>query len=297
MSDRFQYGGQAVIEGVMMRGRSSLAIAVRRPDAEIVVDSRPIGSISHRHRLLRLPLIRGVVMLIESLVVGMQALMYSANQALGDEKEQLSAAELASTLAVALGLFVVLFIVVPNLFASWLQHFFQGKVVLANLVEGVTRVAIFLLYVVGISKIKDIQRVFEYHGAEHKVIHAYEHGHELTVESARSFSTLHPRCGTNFLLIVMIISVLMFTLLGEQSLLMRIASRVLLLPAVAGVSYEIMKMAASPRFSKYIGWMSYPGMMLQKLTTREPDDSQLEVAIRALSAVLTRDAGSITALR
>ena len=140
-----------------------------------------------------------------------------------------------------------------------------------------------------------VDRVVEHHGAEHKVIHAYEHGHELTVESARSFSTLHPRCGTNFLLIVMIISVLMFTLLGEQSLLIRIASRVLLLPAVAGVSYEIMKMAASPRFSKYIGWMSYPGMMLQKLTTREPDDSQLEVAIRALSAVLTRDAGSITA--
>ncbi|NLH13175.1 MAG: DUF1385 domain-containing protein [Firmicutes bacterium] len=296
MSDRFQYGGQAVIEGVMMRGRRSLAIAVRRPDKEIVVDTRPMGSLSRRYRLLRLPLIRGVVMLIESLVVGMQALMYSANQVFEDE-EELSPLELAGTLVLALGLFVVLFIVAPNLFATWLQGALAGRVVLANLAEGILRILIFLLYVLGISRIKDIQRVFEYHGAEHKVIHTYEHGSDLTVENARTFSTLHPRCGTNFLLIVMIVSVLVFSALGKQTLLMRIVSRIVLLPVVAGVSYEVMKVAAHPRLSKYIGWMSYPGLMLQKLTTREPDDSQLEVAIRALNTVLASDTEKVVAVR
>ena len=296
MSDRFQYGGQAIIEGVMMRGRRSLAIAVRRPDKEIVVDTRPMGSLSRRYRLLRLPLIRGVVMLIESLVVGMQALMYSANQVFEDE-EELSPLELAGTLVLALGLFVVLFIVAPNLFATWLQGALAGRVVLANLAEGILRILIFLLYVLGISRIKDIQRVFEYHGAEHKVIHTYEHGSDLTVENARTFSTLHPRCGTNFLLIVMIVSVLVFSALGKQTLLMRIVSRIVLLPVVAGVSYEVMKVAAHPRLSKYIGWMSYPGLMLQKLTTREPDDSQLEVAIRALNTVLASDTEKVVAVR
>lgn len=297
MSDRFQYGGQAVIEGVMMRGRRSLAVAVRRPDKEIIVDTRPVGGLSRKYPFLRFLLVRGVVMLIESLAVGMQALMYSANQVFEDEEEQLSPVELAGTLALALGLFVVLFILVPNLFATWLQGVLEGRVVLANLAEGILRVIIFLLYVAGISRIKDIQRVFEYHGAEHKVIHTYEHGRQLTVENARSFSTLHPRCGTNFLLIVMVVSVLMFTVLGKQTLLMRVLSRIILLPVVAGVSYEIMKMASHPKLSKYIGWMSYPGMLLQKLTTKEPDDSQLEVAIRALNTVLASDNENVVAVR
>ena len=223
--------------------------------------------------------------------------MYSANQVFEDEEEELSPLELAGTLVLALGLFVVLFIVAPNLFATWLQGALAGRVVLANLAEGILRILIFLLYVLGISRIKDIQRVFEYHGAEHKVIHTYEHGSDLTVENARTFSTLHPRCGTNFLLIVMIVSVLVFSALGKQTLLMRIVSRIVLLPVVAGVSYEVMKVAAHPRLSKYIGWMSYPGLMLQKLTTREPDDSQLEVAIRALNTVLASDTEKVVAVR
>lgn len=297
MSNRFQYGGQAVIEGVMMRGRRSLAIAVRKPDREIVVDTRPVGALSRRVGFLRFPLVRGVVMLVESLVIGMQALMFSANQVVDDEEEELSPVELGGTLVIALGLFIALFIVLPNLVASWLQGVFVGRVILANLAEGILRVGIFLLYVAGISKIKDIQRVFEYHGAEHKVIHTYEDDLELTVDNARRYSKLHPRCGTNFLLIVMVISVAIFTLLGEQTLLMRIASRVLLLPLVAGVSYEVMKIAAHPRFSRYVGWLSYPGMMLQKLTTREPDDSQLEVAIRALNTVLSSDTENVVSVR
>lgn len=297
MSNRFQYGGQAVIEGVMMRGRRSLAIAVRRPDHEIAVDTKPVGGLSRKVRFLRWPMVRGVVMLVESLIIGMQALMYSANQAIDDGEEELSPIELGGTLVIAIGLFIALFIVLPNLVASWLQNVLVGRVVLANLAEGLIRVGIFLLYVAGISKMKDIQRVFEYHGAEHKVIHTYEHDLELTVDNAKRYSTLHPRCGTNFLLIVMIVSIAIFTLLGKQTLLMRIASRVLLLPLVAGVSYEVMKIAAHPRFSRYVGWMSYPGMMLQKLTTREPDDSQIEVAIKALSTVLASDRENVVPVR
>lgn len=293
MNNRFQYGGQAVIEGVMMRGRRSLAIAVRRPSSQIVVDIRPVGGLSRRFRLLRLPFLRGVVMLIESLVIGMQALMYSANQVV-DEEEEFSPLELAGTLALAFGLFVLLFIVLPNLVAHWFQRLTEARVVLSNLVEGVLRVVIFLAYIVGISRLKDIQRVFEYHGAEHKVIHAHENNREITVENSREYSPLHPRCGTNFLLIVMVISVLIFSALGKQTLLMRICTRVLLLPLVAGVSYEVMKAAANPKLSRYIGWLSYPGLMLQKLTTREPDDDQLEVAVRALTAVLHSDNENLT---
>jgi uncharacterized protein YqhQ len=293
MNNRFQYGGQAVIEGVMMRGRRSLAIAVRKPGSQIVVDVRPVGGLSRRFRLLRLPFVRGVVMLIESLVIGMQALMYSANQVV-DEEEEFSPLELAGTLALALGLFVLLFIVLPNLAAHWLQRLTEGRVLLSNAVEGALRVLIFLAYIFGISRLKDIQRVFEYHGAEHKVIHAHENSRTLTVENSREYSPLHPRCGTNFLLIVMVVSVLIFSALGKQTLLMRICSRVLLLPLVAGGSYEVMKAAAHPKLSRYIGWMSYPGLVLQKLTTREPDDDQLEVAVRALTAVLDSDNANLT---
>ena len=233
-------------------------------------------------------------MLIESLVIGMQALMFSANQIVDEEEEEFSPLELAGTLALAVGLFVLLFIVLPNLVAVWLQGLTEGRVLLANLVEGVLRVLIFLGYIVAISRLKDIQRVFEYHGAEHKVIHAHENRRELTVENSREYSPLHPRCGTNFLLIVMVTSVLIFSTLGRQTLLLRVGSRILLLPLVAGVSYEVMKAAAHPKLSRYIGWLSYPGLILQKLTTREPDDSQLEVAVRALSAVLDRDNENLT---
>jgi len=289
MSPRYQYGGQAVIEGVMMRGRDSAAIAVRRPDGDISVKMRDIEN-SKRPSVLKAPFIRGVVMLIESLVIGMESLMYSANES-SEEEEQLSGGEVVLSLVMAFGLFVLLFIVVPNVIVAFMQKHIPS-VVLVNLLEGVLRIAIFLVYIVVISKMEDIQRVFAYHGAEHKTIAAWEAGEELTVDNARKYSTLHPRCGTSFLLIVMVLSILVYSFLGEQTLGERILSRLILLPVLAGLSYEVLKLAGRPNPSAFVKWLSAPGLALQKLTTREPDDSMLEVAIASLNAVIEKDQAS-----
>jgi len=224
----FQYGGQAVIEGVMMRGPSSRAIAVRLPEGGIAVDEKNIGSITNKYPFLKWPLIRGVVALVESLLIGIEALSYSANQALGEE-EELSKTEMALTIGFALALAVVLFVIIPTGAAHFLQGFVKGSFA-QNLVEGVIRLGVFLLYVVLIGRMQDIKRVFQYHGAEHKVINAYEAGEQLIPERVQKFSTFHPRCGTSFLLIVLVLSIFLFALLGEQVLWWRITSRVLLLP-------------------------------------------------------------------
>ncbi len=289
MNPRYQYGGQAVIEGVMMRGRDSAAIAVRRPDGDISVKMRDIDS-SKRPAILKAPFIRGVVTLIESLVVGMESLMYSANES-SEEEEQLSGGEVVLSLVMAFGLFILLFIVLPNVLVAFRQKHIPS-VVLVNLLEGVLRIAIFLVYIVAISKMEDIQRVFAYHGAEHKTIAAWEAGEELTVDNARKYSTLHPRCGTSFLLIVMVLSILVYSFLGEQTLGERILSRLILLPVLAGLSYEVLKLAGRPNPSVFVKWLSAPGLALQKLTTREPDDSMLEVAIASLNAVIEKDQAS-----
>ncbi len=286
MSPRYQYGGQAVIEGVMMRGRDSAAIAVRRPDGDISVKMRDIEN-SKRPSVLKAPFIRGVVMLIESLVIGMESLMYSANES-SEEEEQLSGGEVVLSLVMAFGLFVLLFIVVPNVIVAFMQKHIPS-VVLVNLLEGILRIAIFLVYIVVISKLEDIQRVFAYHGAEHKTIAAWEAGEELTVDNARKHSTLHPRCGTNFLLIVMVLAVFVYSLLGKQALGERIVSRLVLLPVLAGLSYEVLKLAGRPNPSPFMRLLSAPGLALQNLTTREPDDSMLEVAIASLTAVIEKD--------
>lgn len=284
MKPEFTYGGQAVIEGVMMRGPASWAVAVRLPDRRIVVDERPAGSVTARYPVLKWPLLRGIVVLMESLVVGIRALSLSASWALGEE-EEISTRELVLTIGTALLLAVFLFIVLPagavHLAARWVP----GSV-LQNLVEGVVRIAVFLAYVLAISRLPDIRRVFEYHGAEHKVINAYEAGEELRVERVQLYSTFHPRCGTSFLLIVMVVSIFVFSLLGEQELWWRVLSRVLLLPVVAGISYELLKLSARYERSFLGGLIAAPGKYLQRLTTREPDDDQVEVAIRALGAVL-----------
>ena len=267
-----------------MRGKTHVAVAVRQPDGEISVDVRPVNSISDRYPILKKPFLRGVVSLVESLVMGMKALAYSA-QVSGDEDEKLDSKEMALTIAVSAGLAILLFIVIP----TWSMRFLTGVTqdhMALNLAEGVLRMAIFLAYIAAISSMNDIQRVFQYHGAEHKTIYTYEAGLPLKVENVRPFSTLHPRCGTNFLMIVMLISMFIFTFLGWPSLLERIASRIILMPVIAGVSYELIRYAGAHTDNPLVRIAITPGLLLQKLTTRQPDDSQIEVAIASLKAVV-----------
>lgn len=284
MNKKPNVGGQAVIEGVMMRGKTHVAVAVRQPDGEISVDVRPLNSISDRYPILKKPFLRGVVSLVESLVMGMKALAYSA-QVSGDEDEKLDSKEMALTIAVSAGLAILLFIVIPTWSMRFLTGITQDHMAL-NLAEGVLRMAIFLAYIAAISSMNDIQRVFQYHGAEHKTIYTYEAGLPLKVENVRPFSTLHPRCGTNFLMIVMLISMFIFTFLGWPSLLERIASRIILMPVIAGVSYELIRYAGAHTDNPLVRIAITPGLLLQKLTTRQPDDSQIEVAIASLKAVV-----------
>lgn len=284
MNKKPNVGGQAVIEGVMMRGKTHVAVAVRQPDGEISVDVRPVNSISDRYPILKKPFLRGVVSLVESLVMGMKALAYSA-QVSGDEDEKLDSKEMALTIAVSAGLAILLFIVIPTWSMRFLTGITQDHMAL-NLAEGVLRMAIFLAYIAAIPSMNDIQRVFQYHGAEHKTIYTYEAGLPLKVENVRPFSTLHPRCGTNFLMIVMLISMFIFTFLGWPSLLERIASRIILMPVIAGVSYELIRYAGAHTDNPLVRIAITPGLLLQKLTTRQPDDSQIEVAIASLKAVV-----------
>lgn len=284
MNKKPNVGGQAVIEGVMMRGKTHVAVAVRQPDGEISVDVRPVNSISDRYPILKKPFLRGVVSLVESLVMGMKALAYSA-QVSGDEDEKLDSKEIALTIAVSAGLAILLFIVIPTWSMRFLTGITQDHMAL-NLAEGVLRMAIFLAYIAAISSMNDIQRVFQYHGAEHKTIYTYEAGLPLKVENVRPFSTLHPRCGTNFLMIVMLISMFIFTFLGWPSLWERIASRIILMPVIAGVSYELIRYAGAHTDNPLVRIAITPGLLLQKLTTRQPDDSQIEVAIASLKAVV-----------
>lgn len=283
MSSPFQYGGQAVIEGVMMRGPDTRAVAVRRPDQTIVVDEKMVGSLTRRFPVLKAPLVRGVVVLIEALVLGIEALTFSASQATGEE-EELTPWEIIITVGIALAMAVLLFAFLPVAAAHLLNSVAPGAFI-QNLIEGLFRIAIFLAYVVAIGRMADIRRVFQYHGAEHKVINAFEAGDRLEVERVQRYSTLHPRCGTSFLLIVLVISILIFSFLGEQVLWWRILSRVLLLPVVAGISYELVKISGKYYSLPLCRVLIAPGMWLQKLTTGPPDDGQVEVALAAFGAV------------
>ena len=284
---KFNIGGQAVIEGIMMRGPEDVAVAVRKADGSIDVDVHPVNSIQDRHPILKKPLIRGMVVLVESLVMGMKALSYSA-QVSGEEDEEMDDKDMALTIVVSVLLAVGLFIAIPTWSMRFLQHWTTNAVTL-NLAEGCLRMAIFLAYIAVISSMKDIQRVFQYHGAEHKTIFAYEAGLPLTVENVRKFPRLHPRCGTNFLMIVMCISIFVFAFLGWPNLLERILSRILLMPVVAGVSYEIIRFAGRHNDNPWIHKLILPGLLLQKLTTREPDDEMIEVAIASVKAVLPEE--------
>ncbi len=286
MKDKLTVGGQAVIEGVMMRGPKLVATAVREPSGEIKVKVDPVSSINDKYPILKKPMLRGVVALGESLVLGLKSLSYSAQMA-GEEDEQLSDKELAMTILFSLGLAVLLFVIIPTAAAKYLHSATSDPMVL-NLLEGVLRLAIFMVYIYGISRLKDIKRVFQYHGAEHKTIHAYEAGVELTVENVQKFSTLHPRCGTAFLLIVMVVSIIMFAFLGWPDLWVRILSRVVLLPVVAGISYEIIRYAGKTT-NPIMHLAILPGLWLQKITTNQPEDDMVEVAIKSLEAVTVEE--------
>ena len=281
--DKPLVGGQAVIEGVMMRGFGKVATAVREPGGNIAVEVNPVNSISDRYPILKKPFLRGTVSLIESLVLGLKSLSYSAKMA-GEEDEQLTDKEMAGTIALALVLASILFIAIPTGGAK-LFHSITDDPIFLNLMEGVLRLIIFLVYIFAISQMKDIKRVFQYHGAEHKTIFCYEADLPLTVENVQKFPRLHPRCGTAFLLIVMLVSIFVFAFLGWPDLWLRILSRIILLPVVAGISYEIIR-AAARSTNPILKLAIMPGLWLQYLTTRPPDDSMVEVAIASLKAVI-----------
>ena len=280
-------GGQAVLEGVMMRGVSTWSVAVRKPEGDVEVTSEPLVSWAKRHRVLRLPVIRGVIALAESLKIGFRALAISANAQLAEEDEQepIGGFTWGITIALSLVLAIGLFFVVPVGATSLIKDEL-GSALLFWLVEGVLRTAIFIGYILLISRLPDLRRVFEYHGAEHKTISAFEAGDELIPERAARYSRLHPRCGTSFLLIVMVIAIFVFAPIGLPEWYWLLLSRILGIPLIAGLSYEVIKWAGKNRYKRWVRILMWPGLMLQNLTTREPDHEELEVAIRALEAVL-----------
>jgi uncharacterized protein YqhQ len=285
-------GGQAVLEGVMMRGVSTWAVAVRKPPAEgtdelgqISVQTSPLVSWLKRHRVYRWPVIRGVVALAESLGIGMRALSISASAQLPEEEQEISGGLWAGTIVIAVLFAIGLFFVVPVGLTSLVKNQL-GSSWLFWLVEGLLRTGIFLGYLVLLSRLPDLRRVFEYHGAEHKVISCYEADDELTPERAKLYSRLHPRCGTSFLLIVMIMAIFVFAPIGLPAWWILVITRIVGVPVIAGLSFEVIKFAGRNRRRRWVQAIIWPGMQLQKLTTREPDLDQLAVSIAALQAVL-----------
>ena len=282
-------GGQAVLEGVMMRGPSNWALAVRKPDGEIAEVNRPIRSVMARHWFFRLPVVRGVIALGESLAIGFRALAISANYAAQEEGEdgevstELSRGSLIFAFAIAIGFALMLFKVTPVLITSWLPIDTTGAFVI---VEGLIRVTIFVLYLSVISLLPDLRRVFQYHAAEHKAINAYEAGEELEPRTVQRFSLIHPRCGTAFLLWVMVIAIFVFAFFGRPAWYWLIATRILLLPVIAGIAYELIRFAGKHTGNRILMTLLAPGLWLQRLTTREPTLDQIEVSIRALKEVL-----------
>ncbi|MEG1410895.1 MAG: DUF1385 domain-containing protein [Terrisporobacter sp.] len=291
-------GGQAVIEGVMMQSKNKRAIAVRKNDGEIIVEKKKIKSWISDKNIDKIPFIRGAFILIETMIEGIKSMNFSSEFFLDDEdedtaldrfinkifKDKANEAIIIISLILGLSLATLLFVVTPTIIGGLFSKLIENKLML-NLIEGVTRICILFIYIVLISKNRDIQRVFEYHGAEHKSIYCYENDLELTVENARAFTTLHPRCGTNFLFIVMFTSIVLFSFFGWPNPIVRIIMRIVCVPIVAGISYEIIKLLGKYN-NKLTRFVAYPGMMLQKFTTKEPDDKQLEVALEALKAVV-----------
>ncbi|MGZ6544071.1 MAG: DUF1385 domain-containing protein [Actinomycetota bacterium] len=282
------YGGQAVVEGVMMRGADHWAVAVRKPAGDIHVESHHIDSIAKRHPLFAKPFLRGILVLGQSLSIGTRALLIATNQSMDDD-EQLTSRQVGFALALAMIFFVAIFVLGPTVLFAWVQRSVGGGV-LTNILEGLFRVGLFVAYLWLIGKTKDIHRVFEYHGAEHKTIAAFEHGDPLDPEQVDRYSTVHVRCGTNFLIIVMVITIFVFTLFGTPGFWWRIASRVIAIPLIAGVAYEALRLGARYQSSLVMRALMAPGLWLQKITTQKPDREQIQVAIASFDEVLRREA-------
>lgn len=292
-------GGQALIEGILMRGPSKLAVAVRKPDGEIVTRIQKLDLPSMRHKVLRMPFIRGAVALFEAMYIGTEALMYSSSFMIDEEelemnkksfidkvfKENADKVRNVLTIFTSVILAILFFMAIPSAIAGFMGKYVKSHFAL-NLIDGLVRMVFFLAYVYWISKLKDVKRIFEYHGAEHKTIHCYENGLPLTVENVKKFPIEHPRCGTSFLFMVMAVSILLLALFGWPDKYMRILIRVLMLPVIAGMTYEINKLIGKSEIS-LCKVLSKPGLLIQRYATvREPDDSMIEVAIRALEPVI-----------
>ncbi|MDP4180713.1 MAG: DUF1385 domain-containing protein [Bacillota bacterium] len=302
-------GGEALIEGIMMRGPHDIAIAIRKSSGEIILDKKPLNTLAKRHSFFKLPIVRGAVGMFESMVIGMRALLFSAEFVEVEEENEKESkpskvdsffqkifgdkfldAVIYFSVFVSMIFVIGLFMLLPSFLAGLLKfdkNTLLGLVSL-HLFEGIIRISLFVGYIAMISNMKDIKRVFEYHGAEHKTIHCYENEEELTVENVKRYTTKHPRCGTAFMFVVMVVSIIVFSFTGWGSLLWRVLSRIVLIPLVAGLSYEVIKFAGRSD-SKLMAVVSMPGLALQSFTTKEPDDKQIEVAIEALKNVLVED--------
>ena len=289
---RFNYGGQALIEGVLMRGRDAIAVAFRHPDGRIVWAAEPLNTGPHGWRLSKAPLVRGLILLYETLVVGTRWLIRSANLQASADGAELGRGSVALMLAITLALGIGVFFLLPlgiasvvagNVQAGWVQH----------LVEGLVRVAIFLGYLALIARTPDIRRVFEYHGAEHMTIHALEHGDPLTIGAVRRYPTAHPRCGTEFLVVVILLSIVLFSLVGRQEAAVMVGSRILLVPVIAAIGYELLRLGARYRANPVVKALMAPGILVQLITTKQPSDDQIEVAIVSMEQALLADGAEV----
>ncbi|MFB3925172.1 MAG: DUF1385 domain-containing protein [Syntrophales bacterium] len=278
-------GGQAVLEGVMMRHGNKIAVAVRKPDREIVVREQYHVPLAKRNRFLGWMFIRGFVTLIEMMVIGVKNILLSSEFALNEGEKKPQGWEIATSLIMGFGGGLFLFIIIPAYFFTVLKDSISN-VFLLNVVEGCIRLGVFLCFLSATLLMEDMRRVFMYHGAEHKTVFAWEEGQELTLENIRKYSTRHPRCGTSFILVVMIVSILVFSLLGRPDFLHRVFYKLSLLPVVSGISYEVIRFTGKHRDWKWVQILSWPGLLLQRITTREPADDQIEVAVAAMKKVI-----------
>jgi uncharacterized protein YqhQ len=285
-------GGQAVIEGVMMRSPTFYATAVRTAQGRIVIQKTRFVALTHRFRFLNIPIVRGAINLVETMWIGIQSLSYSATQAAEDSEPSkpergrfMQSLSILGSIAFALGVGFLLFFLIP----LWLTELLPvDNGIYFNLIDGVFRLTIFLAYIIAIAQWREMRRIFQYHGAEHKTIYAFENGQDLTVDNARPYTTLHPRCGTSFLLVVMLVSIVVFAFLGKPETWGDRLLRFAMIPLIGGISFEFIKLSAKEKFASYLAPATWPGLMLQKVTTSEPSDDMLEVAIAALDACLDR---------
>jgi len=278
-------GGQAIIEGVMMRHGNKIAAAVRRPDKEIVFQEREYVPLTKRYKILGWMFIRGTITLFEMMIVGFQCLMFSADIALSEEEKKPQGWEMYLSLVISFAIAIFFFVVVPA-FCFTQMKVYIDNLLLLNILEGCIRLGMFLCFLGATLLMQDMKRVYMYHGAEHKTVFAWEDGQELTVDNVKKYSTRHPRCGTSFILFVMIVSILVFSLLGRPDFVHRVIYKILLLPVVAGISYEAIRFTGKYTASRLVQMLSWPGLMLQRITTREPSDDQIEVAIAAMKKVI-----------